>query len=69
MWGEKRNVCSHLRHWRALLFMRISERVFLEKKKVFDYREGTKDMIELNLGWEWSDSEILELVAIVSVTL
>lgn len=49
--------------------MRISERVFLEKKKVFDYREGTKDMIELNLGWEWSDSEILELVAIVSVTL
>lgn len=37
----------------------------LKKDEVFDYGEGTKDMIELNLGREWKDSEFLKLVAIV----
>lgn len=35
------------------------------KKKVFDYGEETKDMIELNSGREWRESEILKCVAIV----
>lgn len=62
--GGKKEVYIFETYWRASIIT-ISERIFLKENKVFDYGEGMKNMLELNPGREWRDSEIPKLVLVV----